>query len=147
MTLTYESTPRWIPHHKCEDAMIQVQEYSIIDQAKSVTCSENNLESDTRLIPNAIDELARTQPDKVFASIPLTTDIADGFKDVTYLEYANAIDRAAMWLENNLGNGCHGEPIGYLAPSDLRYVILTIAAVKVGCTVCLGWGLVGGCNC
>ena len=87
---------------------------------------------DKRLIPNVIDELARTNPDAVFASIPRSNNVADGFRDVTYPDYANAINRAALWLENELGEGIRGEKIGYIAHSDLRYVILTVAAVKVG---------------
>ena len=87
---------------------------------------------DKRLIPNAIDELARTNPNAVFASIPISNDVRNGFRDVTYLDYANAINRAALWLEGELGKTINGEKIGYIAPSDLRYLVLTVAAVKVG---------------
>ena len=92
---------------------------------------DNESIPDMRLIPNAIDERARTNPNAVFASIPISSCVADGFRDVTYSEYANAINHAASWLENVLGESASGEKIGYIAPSDLRYVILAVAAVKV----------------
>ena len=97
--------------------------------------AEGERSNDTRLIPNAIDELALLSPNAVFASLPVSTNVIHGFRDVTYSEYAHSINRAASWLENELGTGCQNEKIGYIAPSDLRYVILAVAAVKIGCQV------------
>lgn len=87
---------------------------------------------DFRLIPCAIDEAAQLQPTNPFASIPITTDIRDGFRDVSFGEMGNAINQATAWLEENT---CQSEPLAYLAPSDLRHIILAVAAVKVGCNV------------
>lgn len=89
---------------------------------------------DLRLIPCAIDEAARLHSQLTFASIPITSDVKDGFRDITFGELGNAINRAATWLE---ASRCHAEPLAYLAPSDLRHVVLAVAAVKVGCNVCL----------
>ncbi|KAI4118539.1 MAG: hypothetical protein LQ345_001424 [Seirophora villosa] len=89
---------------------------------------------DFRLLPCAIDEAARLQPTKPFASIPVTTDIRDGFRDVSFGQLGNAINRATAWLEEN---NCQSEPLAYLAPSDLRHIILAVAAVKVGCNMLL----------
>ena len=109
-----------------------------LTSSPSPTCPlEGGLPLDKRLIPNAIDELARLSPDAVFASIPFSTNVADGFRDITYLDYAYSINRAASWLEKGLGADYQNEKIGYIAPSDLRYVILAVAAVKIGCQVSL----------
>ena len=95
---------------------------------------------DRRLIPHVIDEVARVDPGKVFASIPISTDIPDGFRDITYIKIAQAIDRVALWLEINLGRG-QDQPLAYLASSDLRFVLLAVAAVKVGYKVCVSFSL------
>ncbi|KAL8704849.1 MAG: hypothetical protein Q9201_002008 [Fulgogasparrea decipioides] len=87
---------------------------------------------DLRLIPCAIDESARLQPQKIFASIPKSSKVSQGFRHVTFGELSNAINRAATWLE---GNRCQSEPLAYLASSDLRHIILAVAAVKIGCNV------------
>ena len=87
--------------------------------------------NDLLVVPVAIDHIARTSPDAVFASIPKSNNVADGFRNLTYLEYAHAIDRATVWLETKLHNNAKNKRIGYLAPSDLRYLILTVAAVKL----------------
>ena len=84
-----------------------------------------------RLVPNAIDDRARLDPNSIWASITRTSDPKDGFRDITYGQYAHAINRTALLLERMLGTGHVGETIGYIGATDLRYPILTIAAAKV----------------
>lgn len=85
-----------------------------------------------RLVPVIIDEAARDTPTRVYASIPRSQDLSDGFEDITYKRFANAINRAAVWLDSALeGRGKTGV-FAYTGPKDLRYTILTVAAVKSG---------------
>lgn len=84
-----------------------------------------------KVVPTAIDEIAQRSPNAVFASTPRTSNPEDGYRDVTYKVYAETIDRAAFLLEEAIRGKDHGATIGYIGPSDLRYVILTIAAVKI----------------
>ncbi|KAL8679483.1 MAG: hypothetical protein Q9186_004259 [Xanthomendoza sp. 1 TL-2023] len=93
---------------------------------------ENLSAPDLRLIPCAIDENARLRPQDLFATFPRSTNVIDGFQDVTFADFSNAINRAAGWLDES---GCQSEPLAYLAPSDLRHIILAVAAVKIGCNV------------
>ena len=87
-----------------------------------------------RLLATVIDYYADNEPDRVWVSIPLDdADLARGFKDITYKEFADAIDRAAWWLEETLGasNGTF-ETFAYSGEKDVRFPILGVAAVKVG---------------
>lgn len=83
-----------------------------------------------RLIPHLIDEIAELTPDRVYCSITRSTDVRDGFEDITYMRLANAITRTAWWIRKTLGETKEFETLGYLGPSDLRYIVLTIAAQK-----------------
>ena len=85
-----------------------------------------------RLLPVLIDEISRDDPGRIYVSIPRTSMPEDGFKDVTYRSLANAINRAAWWLEKNLGKGQNFEVLAYTAQSDIRYPIIAYACVKVG---------------
>lgn len=91
----------------------------------------NGSKPDQRLIPNKVVALAHSSPDRVFASIPLTAKVVDGFYHITYLEYAQAIDRVAALLDENVDKSLHGRAVGYIGPSDLRYVILAVASARV----------------
>lgn len=85
-----------------------------------------------RLLPQLIDERAEANHPRPFASIPISSDIEQGFYDVSYRKFANAINRCAHWLLDTLGRPSSSEVLVYLATPDLRYQILAIAAQKAG---------------
>ena len=95
-----------------------------------------------RLLPVVIDHCANKNPTRVWASIPRRENVANGFQDITYREFANAIDKASWWLESILGKG-RGlfETFGYIGPNDIRYPVLAIAAIKLGKTVRASWAI------
>ena len=88
-----------------------------------------------RLIPQLIDEGAKSNPDASFWSIPRSSNLADGFRDINYAQAAGAINRVAWWIDENVGKSTTFESLAYMGPPDLRYAILTVAAQKTGHTV------------
>ena len=107
------------------------------------------MEKGERLIPALIDLLAADPAvSRPWAVRPRDSDdLSEGFVEVSYKEFANAIDHAVVWLGGVLG-ACQGvgEAFAYQGPSDLRIPVLVVAAAKVGRQVgwCLSVGLVGG---
>ncbi|KAI9869696.1 MAG: hypothetical protein M1830_005206 [Pleopsidium flavum] len=86
-----------------------------------------------RLIASVIDYYAKKEPGRVWASVPRSEDLSKGFTDITYKQFANAINHACWWLESNLGKSNGGfEVFAYAGPKDQRFPILAVAAVKVG---------------
>ncbi|KAF2017909.1 AMP-binding enzyme [Aaosphaeria arxii CBS 175.79] len=86
-----------------------------------------------RLLVAQIDELAK-EPSRVWASVPVDDkDLAKGFRDVTYSEFANSINRTALWLKHHLPEPTQPfETIAYSGPKDIRYPIIAVAAAKLG---------------
>jgi acyl-CoA synthetase (AMP-forming)/AMP-acid ligase II len=93
---------------------------------------QESCEFGLRLLPGIIDERAITHPDDAYASVPNTPQPQDGFKNISYGTFANAINRCAWWIEDHLGRGQNFETLVYVGPNDLRFSILTVAAVKTG---------------
>lgn len=89
-----------------------------------------------RSVPDIIDNVAKNEPLRVFASIPISEDLSDGYIDVTYHAIANAINRASWWLSESLGLANTSEVFSYIGPNDLRYPIFLVAAIKCGYQVC-----------
>ncbi|KAK7416594.1 hypothetical protein QQX98_005065 [Neonectria punicea] len=85
-----------------------------------------------RLLPHLVDEIAADEPDRVLYEFPASTDLNQPWVKVTARLFANAINRAAQWLEDELGRGVTSSRIGYSGPQDLRYFIFVVAAVKAG---------------
>lgn len=90
-------------------------------------------EAGARLLVTRIDRLA-TELSSVWASIPVDNEnLSKGFQDITYTAFANAIDRAAFWLHDQLPPAAGPfETVAYSGPKDIRYPILAVAVAKIG---------------
>lgn len=87
------------------------------------------------LIPTVVDQIAETEPEAAWATVTVSPfGIDAGFQNITYQQFANAINGVAWWLEEELGRGDTTEPLVYFGTggSDIGYPILLIAAVKAG---------------
>ncbi|KAK6853907.1 hypothetical protein PG995_010719 [Apiospora arundinis] len=98
-----------------------------------------------RLLPVIIDEIARQDPGRAWASLPVDDyDLEQGFEDVSYAAFANGINKLAHCITKALGplppppadgqatkDGAI-DPIVYLGVPDIRYYMLIPAAAKAG---------------
>lgn len=89
-----------------------------------------------RLLPPLVDEIAASDPGRVLVSHPTTSD---GYRDVTFPEFARAVNRCSWLLKDKLGSSNSFKTLFYLGPQDLRLLILVLAAVKTGHKVCLSY--------
>lgn len=86
----------------------------------------------SRLLPVVVDETAKRQPDLPYAYVPISSNVGDGFKAITFHEIAAATDHMAAWIHQNLGRSTSFDTIAYMGLGDLRYVVVFLAAVKCG---------------
>ncbi|KAG8533588.1 uncharacterized protein KY384_001328 [Bacidia gigantensis] len=86
----------------------------------------------SRLLPQVVDELAESNPSRVYAIYPFTSDLSKGFRHVTMGELAQAVNKVAFWLDDTTGRSTTFETIAYMGPSDIRYTIFFLAAIKCG---------------
>ncbi|KAI1453837.1 hypothetical protein F4805DRAFT_354992 [Annulohypoxylon moriforme] len=87
-----------------------------------------------RLIPHIIDGLAKDDPTREAFSIPRSENPKDGWKAITFKQYANAINRVAHRIIEECGTPSSGSfpTIAYIGPNDARYVVLMVGAIKAG---------------
>ena len=86
-----------------------------------------------RLLPRILDDEAVSNPTRPFAAIPRSEDLADGFRDVTFAQVANAVNHVAFRLQAMFGPPKHDfETLTYVGIPDLRYNVVFYAAVKCG---------------
>lgn len=83
------------------------------------------------LLAHIVDEKAQSGYSRPYAMIPVSKDPSDGFKAISYARLANAVNRAAWWLDLELPKTMDKkEPYAYIGPNDLRYYILFLASMK-----------------
>jgi acyl-coenzyme A synthetase/AMP-(fatty) acid ligase len=85
-----------------------------------------------RVFPAEVDLQARTRPTKVFAVVPRSTNLADGYIDVTLSDFARAVDRLCEYLEPLIGYSNVFNTVAYYGPPDMRYHIAMAALCKLG---------------
>ena len=90
-----------------------------------------------RLLPTVVDDHAARDPSRVYGSYAVSNDISDGFRQVTMVQMANAINFVAWWIKEKIGTSSTFETIAYMGASDFRYPILIVAAIKCGFKVCI----------
>lgn len=85
-----------------------------------------------RLLAAVVDETAKSNPHKVFASIPKSSDLSDGWRDISAVEIAHAVNYVAWWIRDTIGINESFETLAYLGASDVRYAVFCLAAIKTG---------------
>lgn len=85
-----------------------------------------------RLVPQVLDDLASNNPHRVYAAIPKTAEVKDGYQDVTVADLACAVNFMSKWIEDKFGKSTNFETITYIGLSDLKGVVTFLAAVKTG---------------
>ena len=111
--------------------------------------SEASSAASRRLLHMTIDEIAAKTPERVWGSIPRSANLSDGYRDISYVTFANAINRLAWFLQSKLGKSSMFETVAYIGKSsgwlhqfypaqrsaglpDMRYHIMCMAAAKTG---------------
>ncbi|KAJ2988047.1 hypothetical protein NUW58_g4184 [Xylaria curta] len=99
-----------------------------------MTTSTSSAEYGRRLIPHVIDDVAKEDPQRAILLSPRSSDPKDGWATMTFGDYANAINQCAQEIVDLYGKPADGQfpTIAYIGPSDARYLIIVVAAVKAG---------------
>lgn len=90
-----------------------------------------------RLLPQVLDDLSISTPDRIYVTIPrLTKDLSRGFSDITVSDVARCVNALAWWLQEDVGRSDSFETLCYIGVPDIRSAILFLAAIKCGYKVC-----------
>lgn len=85
-----------------------------------------------RLVPKLVDDIAYSDPQRPFVSIPRSSNLQEGYEDISYRAFAKAVNSCAWWIEKELGRDQQSKTLFYIGPLDLRYLIVLLAAAKTG---------------
>lgn len=77
-----------------------------------------------RLIPQILDNVAATDPDRIVYSIAKSADISQGLQHITAKQFAEAVDKTAWWLQSIVGKSTTLEALGYIGPRKFSHKTL-----------------------
>lgn len=96
------------------------------------------MDTKPRLVANAIETKAKTIPDAPWLLYAKSSswEQEGGYKTITWKQCANAINKMAHFLDENIPRQSKGrQTITYQGPNDARYYIMMVAAAKSKRTV------------
>ena len=86
-----------------------------------------------RLLPQVLDDLSISNPERLYATIPrLAKDLSQGFHDLTVKEVARCVNALAWWLQDKIGRSDSFETLCYIGIPDIRSAMIFLAAIKCG---------------
>lgn len=90
------------------------------------------LDCGKRLLPAVLDEIATKDPQRTFISVPVSSDLSEGFRDISYGTFGKAVDKYAGWLRAQIGDSGRPKTILFYGPLDLRYLLVFLGTPKAG---------------
>ncbi|KAF2000971.1 hypothetical protein P154DRAFT_434088 [Amniculicola lignicola CBS 123094] len=85
-----------------------------------------------RLVPSLVDQIAVEDPERICFSFPRSSNFADGFQDLSYRTFANAVNKTAYFIHTEIGRSSCFETVLYIGYPDVRYFIVLVALIKTG---------------
>ena len=85
-----------------------------------------------RLLPRALTDAAKREPNKPWAFAFEDKDTSKGFRSITVGDVERAVDSTAWWILGRLGSSTNFETLAYIGVSDMRYQIVHLASIKCG---------------
>ena len=87
-----------------------------------------------------VDALAKEEPQRIWAKVPVADAEGLSWRDVTYRQLGAAADIMARWMDQHIGQvdqaGQQGNVVTYMGVHDIRHPILVLATLKTGYKVC-----------
>ncbi|KAF2137213.1 uncharacterized protein K452DRAFT_236204 [Aplosporella prunicola CBS 121167] len=81
-------------------------------------------------LTHRIDGIAAADPSRVWVTVPTSNDLNGAWRDITFSEFAGAINGAAKWIEKTMGVGEARETVAYMGVNDVRYAVIICALMK-----------------
>lgn len=84
--------------------------------ASSYTNGDASTPYGRRLIPQIMDDLAFTEPERTVFSVANFFDNSHAFQHISARTFTKAVDKTAWWLQNQVGKPTSIQPVGYIGP-------------------------------
>ncbi|CAI7655071.1 unnamed protein product [Penicillium glandicola] len=84
-----------------------------------------------------LDAIAEKQPDQLYCVHPISSDISQGWKNITFADLASAINRMALWIHENIASSDVPQTLAYMGANDIRYCAFMFACMRLRHTALL----------
>jgi acyl-CoA synthetase (AMP-forming)/AMP-acid ligase II len=82
-----------------------------------------------------VDSVAVNDPGTLYCIHPVSSDISEGWVNVDFEKLVDAINRTALWIQENVASSTEPETIAYVGANDIRYTAFIFACMRLRHTV------------
>jgi thioester reductase-like protein/acyl-coenzyme A synthetase/AMP-(fatty) acid ligase len=100
-------------------------------------CQRSSNDSTKFTLDRLVRDVVAKFPERRWISIPQTSDLSKGWRNITYQQFALAIDGFAHFVEKTHGVGSQGSVAAFMGINDERHTVAVIGLMKAGYTVLL----------
>ena len=79
----------------------------------------------------SLDSLALDEPEGLYCVHPVSSDPSQGWKNITYADIANGVNRLTRWIKENVASSSGPETLAYIGANDIRYVAFSFACMRL----------------
>lgn len=79
----------------------------------------------------ALDSLAANEPEGLYCVHPVSSDLSQGWKNITYADIAKGANRLTLWIKENVASSSGPETLAYIGANDIRYVAFSFACMRL----------------
>lgn len=88
-----------------------------------------------RTVLRILDDIATKDPNQVYCVHPVSSDIAQGWKTITFADLHSAINRLALWINEHVASPAEPQTLAYMGANDIRYIAFVFACMRLRHTV------------
>lgn len=91
--------------------------------------------SPQRTVLRLLDDIVAKDPDRTYCVHPVSPDLAQGWREVTFAGLHAAINRVALWINDHVGLPTEPQTFAYMGANDIRYIAFVFACMRLRHTV------------
>ncbi|CAI7640642.1 unnamed protein product [Penicillium pancosmium] len=84
-----------------------------------------------------VDSIAVNDPGTLYCIHPVSSDISEGWVNIDFEKLVNAINRTALWIQENVASSTKPQTIAYVGANDIRYTAFIFACMRLRHTALL----------
>ncbi|KAH8691535.1 hypothetical protein BGW36DRAFT_388500 [Talaromyces proteolyticus] len=92
---------------------------------------------DSTSILRRFDAILSDDPGRLYCVHPLSADISEGWREISFADLAGAVEHLSTWIKDNVAVGEEPATLAYMGTNDVRYVAFILACMRLGHAVLL----------
>lgn len=82
-----------------------------------------------------LDSIYARDPATLYCLHPASSEVADGWVDISIADVVGATNRLALWIHENVASADEPQALAYMGANDIRYCAFVFACMRLRHTV------------